>query len=148
MMRRRRRVAALQVGRYLAQPGDSRQRPAVPARAIVWSLLAAYLLRDGAFHAVEALARSPARRAGGVARAFGDDTLASGTERVDLRPTRAALIRLVRAATTRKAFDASAFMGLALDGTTVGRCPTARCPACHPIVTAPPDGAPLGAVVG
>ena len=38
------------------------------------------MIRDGAFHAVEALVRSPARRVLGIRRPFGDDTVAYFTQ--------------------------------------------------------------------
>jgi hypothetical protein len=66
---------------YLAAPGDGRVAPVIPPRALVWAVLAAYVLRDGAFHAVEALVRSPARRALGIRRPFGDDAVVYFTAR-------------------------------------------------------------------
>ena len=45
------------LGPYLDAPGDGRVAPVVPARALLWAILAAYVLRDGAFHAVEAFVR-------------------------------------------------------------------------------------------
>ena len=97
----------------------------------------------GAFHAVEAPVHSRARRALGLRHRFGDDTLASFTERLAAAPLRAAIGRVVRAAKRRKAFDRVWLVGLALDGTTVGRCPTMRCPWCHPVIGPPltPPGA-------
>jgi len=122
------------VGPYLRAPGDGRVAPVVPASAVLWAVLVAYVLRDGAFHAVEALVRSRARRALGIRQGFGDDTVAYVTERLDVRATRAALVAAVRQAKRRKSFDAVTAIGLVLDGTTVGRCPTVRCRWCHPIV--------------
>lgn len=141
-----------QVGAYLRAPGDGRRAPAIPAATLLWSLVAAYLLRDGAFHAVEGLVRSRARRALGVRHPFGDDTLAYFTERLAIPPLRTALVHLVRAAKRRKAFDDAWRIGLVLDGTTVGRCPTVRCPACHPILVPHRDAdgqlTPFASVVG
>jgi hypothetical protein len=141
-----------QVGAYLQAPGDGRRAPAIPAATLLWSLVAAYLLRDGAFHAVEALVRSRARRALGVRHPFGDDTLAYFTERLAIRPLRTALAQLIRAAKRRKAFDDVWRIGLVLDGTTVGRCPTVRCPACQPILVPHRDAdgqpTPFASVVG
>jgi hypothetical protein len=122
------------VGPYLRAPGDGRVAPVVPASALLWALLVAYVVRDGAFHAVEALVRSRARRALGIRQGFGDDTVAYFTERLDVRVTRAALVTAVRQAKRRGGFDAVTAIGLVLDGTTVGRCATARCPWCHPII--------------
>ncbi len=152
MIRRLTAFATRQLAGYLHQPGDGRVAPVVPAAAVLWSLLVAYLLRDGAWHAVEALVRSRARRALGLRRGFGDDTVAYVTERLAVGPTRAALVHLVRQAKRRGALDDVWLIGLALDGTTVGRCPTVRCPYCHPLVRPHPDAAgpptPIGTVVG
>jgi hypothetical protein len=140
------------VGPYLRMPGDGRVAPVVPASALLWALLVAYVMRDGAFHAVEALVRSRARRALGLRQGFGDDTVAYFTERLDVRATRAALVTAVRQAKRRRGFDAVTAIGLVLDGTTVGRCPTVRCRWCHPIVVpaTTETGAPraVGTVVG
>jgi hypothetical protein len=106
-----------QVGAYLQAPGDGRRAPAIPAATLLWSLLVGYLLREGAFHAVEALVRSRARRGLGVRHPFGDDTLAYFTERLAIRPLRTALAQLIRAAKRRKAFDDVWRIGLVLDGT-------------------------------
>jgi len=137
---------------FLAAPGDGRVAPVVPARALLWAILAAYVLRDGAFHAVEALVRSPARRTLGIRRPFGDDTVAYFTERLDVPATRAALVTAVRQAKRRKGFDDVTRIGLVLDGTTVGRCATIRCPWCHPVIAPHTNEAgergPIGGVVG
>ncbi len=141
-----------QLGAYLQAPGDGRVAPAIPAATLLWSLLAAYLLREGAFHAVEALVHSRARRARGLRRPFGDDTLAYFTARLAIPPLRTALAQLLRAAKRRKAFDDVWRIGLVLDGTTAGRCPTVRCPACHPILVPHRDAegqlTPFASVVG
>ncbi len=140
------------LGAYLTAPGDGRVAPIVPARAVVWALLVAYVLRDGAFHAVEALVRSPARRALRLRRAFGDDTVAYVTERLAVGPVRAGLATVVRQAKRRKSFDAVPRIGLVLDGTTLGACATVRCPWCHPVIvphrTATGARGPVGVVVG
>jgi hypothetical protein len=109
---------------------------------LLWSLLIGQLLREYAFHAVEALVRSTARRALGVSTSFGDDALAYFTERLSPAPTRAALAATLRRAKRNKAFDPSRFIGLAVDGTTVGRCRAAGCPLCRPFRNA------TGEVVG
>jgi len=88
------------LGPYLAAPGDGRVAPVVPVRAVLWALLAAYVVRDGAFHAVEALGRSCARRALGIRRAFGDDTVAYVTERLDVGTTPNAARALTRSPTS------------------------------------------------
>ncbi len=123
----------LRLARYLNCPGDGRQRPQIPAERLLWAQLIGQVLREWAFHAIEALVRSAARRALGVARGFGDDALAYFTERLDPGPTREALVRVVRRAKRNKAFETSRFIGLALDGTGAGGSEKARCALCHPI---------------
>ena len=142
---------------YLRAPGDGRQAPVVPAADLLWALLAGYLLRDGAFHAVEGLVHSPARRALRIRRPFADDTLGYFTEHLDVASTRRALATAITRTKRHKAFDDVLYVGLVLDGTTLSRCPTVRCPWCHPIIVphkpdAPvppgPSAHPIGAVVG
>lgn len=116
---------------YLQAPGDGRRQPQIPASALLWALLIGQVLRDSAFHAIEALVCSAAR-ALGVSRAFGDDALGYFTERLHPVPTRRALAESVRRAKRNKVFDGSRFIGLSVDGTTVGRCRTARCSLCRP----------------
>ncbi len=117
---------------YFGSPGDGRVQPQIPARALLWSLLMGQWLRHSAFSAVEALVRSVARRSLGVPRAFGDDALGYFTERLRPAPTRAALASALRRAKRNKAFDHCRFIGLSVDGTTVGRCRAASCPLCRP----------------
>ena len=117
---------------YFRSPGDGRLRPQIPAHALLWALLIGHLLRQYAFHAVEALVRSPARRWLGVSAAFGDDALGYFTERLNPASTRAALAATLRRAKRNKAFDDSRFIGLAVDGTTAGRTSAAACPLCRP----------------
>lgn len=117
---------------YLRAPGDGRVQPQIPAAALLWALLVGQILRECAFHAVEALVHSRARRALGVSRAFGDDALAYFTARLPAQPTRGALAQAVRQAKRNKAFDQARFIGLSVDGTTVGRCQTSACPFCRP----------------
>jgi hypothetical protein len=109
-------------------------------------------LREGAFHAVDALVRSRARRALGLRRPFGDDRLAYFTERLAVGPFRTATARMIREAKRRKAFDDVWLVGLVLDGTTVGRCSTVRCPWCHPVSVpyrdAAGDPTSIGAGIG
>jgi len=123
----------LQLKPYLHRPGDGRVRPQIPAQALLWAQLVGQVLREWSFHGVEALVRSPARRALGVSRRFGDDTLAYFTERLDPGPTRLALAATVRRAKRSKAFSPSRFIGLAIDGTGAGRSTPERCPLCHPL---------------
>lgn len=132
--RRLRKYVARNLGlrSYLNSPGDGRVRPQIAASALLWSLLMGCLLRQAAFHGVEALVRSRARRALGVSPAFGDDALSYFTERLQAAPTRAALAQSVRQAKRNKAFDHCRFIGLAVDGTTVGRCRRVGCTLCRP----------------
>ena len=116
---------------YLQAPGDGRVQPQIPAAALLWALLVGQILREFTFHAVEALVHS-ARRALGVSRAFGDDALAYFTERLSAPPTRAALAQAVRQAKRNKAFDFCRFIGLSVDGTTLGRCARKTCSLCCP----------------
>jgi hypothetical protein len=138
---------------YFRAPGDGRQAPVVPARDLLWAILAGSLLRDGAFHAVEGLVRSRARRALGIRRPFADDTLGYFTQHLKVDPMRTALATAVTRTKRHKAFDDVLYIGLVLDGSTVGRCPSVRCPWCHPIIVphkAPGASAPgpVGEVVG
>jgi Transposase DDE domain len=117
---------------YFRSPGDGRPQPQIPARALLWSLLIGQLLRVCNFLAVERLVRSSARRALAVGQSFSDDALAYFTERLDPTGTRAALARVLRQAKRNKAFETSGGIGLAVDGTTVGRCTSQGCPLCRP----------------
>lgn len=126
----------LRLAAYFEAPGDGRVYPQIPAQALLWGLLIGQVLRECAFHGVEALVRSTARRALGVSTAFGDDALAYFTERLNPAPTRAALARAVRQAKRNKAFAARPFIGLAVDGTTAGHCAAETCPLCRPIYNA------------
>ncbi len=123
----------LRLGPYFEAPGDARRYPQIPAHALLWGLVIGHVLREDAFHGVEALVRSAARRALGVRTAFGDDALAYFTERLDPAPTRAALARLVQQAKRNKAFATSGGIGLAIDGTTTACCTAARCALCRPL---------------
>jgi Transposase DDE domain len=118
--------------RYLKLPGDGRQFPQIPAKAMLWAMLLGQILRESSFHALENLVGSARRRRLGVSRKFGDDALGYFTERLDPRPTRRAAIEIVRQAKRNKAFQNSPFVGLALDGTTVGRCRQKQCSLCRP----------------
>jgi hypothetical protein len=122
----------LRLQSYLASPGDGRTAPQIPAPVLLWALLLSRLLREYAFHAVEALVHSSARRALQVETSFGDDALGYFTERLPAAPTRAALAAALRQAKRHKAFDGSRFIGLAVDGTTVGRCHQSLCKLCRP----------------
>jgi hypothetical protein len=129
---------------YMNAPGDGRPRPQISAAVLVWALLVGQVLREWSFHGVEALVRSPARRALAVAQAFGDDTLAYFTERLDPEPTRRALAATVRRAKRNKAFSRSRWVGLALDGTGAGHGQAAGCALCHPVRDATDPGTVRG----
>jgi len=122
----------LRLQSYFDSPGDGRSAPLIPARTLLWALLLSRLLREGAFHAVEALVGSSARAALQVETAFGDDALSYFTERLRASATRAALAQVLHQAKRHKAFDDSPFIGLAVDGTTVGRCQARGCRFCRP----------------
>src|SRR5229473_1851492 len=118
--------------RYLKDPGDGRQQPQIPAQALLWALLIGQILRVSSFHAVEALARSSARRTLSIATPFCDDTLGYFTERLDPGPTRQALLSLIRGAKRNKAFDGCRWIGLAIDGTGAGWRTHQGCNLCRP----------------
>ena len=123
----------LQLEAYFRHPGDGRRRPQIPATALLWALVIGHVLREGSYHGVEALVRSPARRALRVSRRFGDDALAYFTERLAAAPTRAALAAIVRRAKRNKAFGSTRYIGVAIDGTGVGRCAAPGCRLCHAV---------------
>jgi hypothetical protein len=123
----------LRLRRYLQEPGDGRTEPQVPAQALVWALLITCLLREPSFHGTEQLIRTAGCcRALGVNRRFSDDTLGYFTERLDAAVTRTALVDTLRLAKRNKAFENSRFIGLAIDGTTAGRCRRKGCSLCRP----------------
>jgi hypothetical protein len=122
----------LRLGRYLADPGDGRPQPQIPARVLLWALVLGRLLREPSFHGVEQLVRSSACRALGVYQSFGDDALSYFTERLDPARMRAALIDILRRAKRNKTFHNSPFLGLAIDGTTAGRSSSPGCALCRP----------------
>jgi Transposase DDE domain len=123
----------LRLKRYLEIPGDGRKFPQIPAKAMLWAMLLGQILRESSFHALESLVGSARRRGLGVSRKFGDDALGYFTERLDPVPTRQAAIQVVRQAKRNKAFQNCTFVGLALDGTTAGRCRQKHCRRCRPV---------------
>lgn len=118
---------------FLHRPGDGRMRPEIPASCLSWSLLLGAILRLNSANRLEWLARSADRKQLGLATAFGDDALAYFTERVDPEIVRQRLAATLKLAKANKAFDETAFIGLALDGTGAGRTVKAACPLCHPV---------------
>jgi hypothetical protein len=123
---------------YFRAPGDRRRAPQIPAAAVVWGLVIGHLVREDAFAGVEALVRSEARRALGVAREFSDDTLAYVTERLNPVPTRQALAVVARQAKRNKALAGQPWIGVALDGTMTTCVQKARadCAYCRPLCNA------------
>jgi hypothetical protein len=117
---------------YFRSPGDGRPQPQIPANALLWSLLISQLLRASAFLAVERLVRSSVRRALVVSKSFSDDTLGYFTERLDPTRTRVALAQVRCQAKRNKAFENSGGIGLAVDGSTVGRSANSDCSLCRP----------------
>ena len=122
----------LRLQRYLRDPGDGRLQPQIPAKALLWSLLIGQVLRACSFLAVERLVRSSARQALAVSQSFSDDALDYFTERLDPTVTRVALARVLHQAKRNKAFETSGGIGLAVDGSTVGRCASSGCALCRP----------------
>lgn len=123
----------LRLAAYFRGPGDGRGQPQIPAAVLVWALVVGQVLRECSFHGVEALVRSPARRALAVARGFGDDALAYVSERLDPGPTRTALAATVRRAKRNKAFGGGGWIGVAIDGTGAGHCRAEGGALCHPV---------------
>jgi len=58
----------LRLHAYLRQPGDGRRAPQIPAHVLLWALLLGQFLREVSYAGLEALVRSPARRALAVPR--------------------------------------------------------------------------------
>jgi hypothetical protein len=126
-------MRGVRLGDYLERPGDGRVQPQIAARDLLWALLVGQVLREGSHHAIEALVRSSARRALGVAQRFGDDALGYFTERLAAGPMRQALAGVVRGAKRNKAFENTRWIGLAIDGTGAGGSAESHCPLCHPL---------------
>jgi DDE family transposase len=122
----------LRLKSYLQSPGDGRAQPRIPATALLWALFMGQFLRRSSFAGIEALARSSACRALGVARRFGDDALGYFTERLSASLTRRAAVTAVHQAKRNKAFDPCRFIGLAVDGTGVARSRQKVCRWCRP----------------
>ncbi len=125
-------VRGLRLQAYLEAPGDGRRRGRLPAAVLLWSLVLVRLLRQASFLAAEQLARQPAARASGLSRPFSHDSLRYFTARLDAERLRQALAAVIRRAKRNKAFENSAFIGLALDGSTAGGSRQARCVLCRP----------------
>jgi Transposase DDE domain len=118
--------------RYFQDCGDGRSKPRKSARTLLWALLAGQWLRQTSFFAIEQLVQHAGPRKLGLQTGFGDDTLSYFTERLDPARTRQALIDALHRAKRNKAFENSRCVGLAIDGTTVGRCRESGCDWCRP----------------
>jgi len=112
--------------------GDGRSRPRKSAGTLLWALLLGQWLRQTSFFAIEQLVNDAGPRKLGLQTGFGDDALSYFTERLDPAPTRQALIEVLHRAKRNKAFENSRSIGLAIDGTTVGRCRESGCEWCRP----------------
>jgi len=121
------------LGAFLKAPGDDRRAPRIPAEVLLWGQVIGHVLREASFHGMEALARSPARKSLGLEQGFGDDALGYFDERLRPQPTREALASLARQAKNNKAFDRSAFIGLAVDGTGAGLFQQSGCSLCRAV---------------
>ena len=125
-------MKCLGLKRFFRDCGDGRSKPRKPARTLLWALLAGQWLRQTSFFAIEQLVSAAGPRKLGLQSGFGDDALSYFTERLDPAHTRQALIDTVHRAKRNKAFENSRSIGLAIDGTTVGRCRESGCDWCRP----------------
>lgn len=122
----------LKLGGYVRRPGDGRKQPDIRASVLLWAQVIGYLLREASFLAIEKLSKSGVGRGLGIARKFGNDALGYFTERLDPERTRQALAQVLERAKRNKVFDDGHLIGLALDGTGVGRSAKKRCKLCRP----------------
>ena len=127
---------------FLDQQGDGRIQPQIPAADLSWSLLLGGILRTVSANRLEWLANFGDRNDLGLTRQFGDDALACFTERVDPEVIRRRAAQTLKLAKANKVsaqeflkahFKGTAFIGLAIDGTTAGHTTKKPCPFCHPI---------------
>jgi hypothetical protein len=119
---------------YLRRPGDGRTRPQIQAADLVWGQVSGQILQRTSFHDVERLVRSGVAHELTLSRGFSEDSLAYFNERLDLQPTRAALVAVAKRAKRNKVFRGQARIGLAIDGTGAGRCHAKSkvCKYCRP----------------
>jgi len=125
-------MKCLGLKRFFQDCGDGRTKPRKPARTLLWALLAGQWLRQTTFFAIEQLVNDAGPRKLGLQTGFGDDALSYFTERLDPARTRQALADVLHRAKRNKAFENSRWIGLAMDGTTVGRCRESGCDWCRP----------------
>jgi len=117
---------------HLISPGDGRPQGGIAARDLYWSMLIGQILRVESYHGVEHLVAASPGGALHVGARFSDDSLAYFTERLNANVTRQAAVQAILRTKRNKAFDGTAHIGLAIDGTTGGRCRTEQCPLCRP----------------
>jgi hypothetical protein len=125
-------MKCLGIEHFFQDCGDGRVKPRKPARTLLLALLTGQWLRETSFWAIEQLITNAGPRKLGLQTSFGDDTLSYFTERLDPARTRQALIDALHRAKRNKAFENSPWIGLAIDGTTVGRCRDSNCDWCRP----------------
>jgi hypothetical protein len=118
---------------FLNQPGDGRIHPQIPAACLSWALLISAMLRVSSASRLEWLVRAVGPKGFGLASGFGDDALAYFTERADPEVIRRRTAATLKLAKCNKAFQETAFIGLAIDGTGAGRTTKAPCSLCHPV---------------
>jgi hypothetical protein len=126
-------VDRLDLQRYLAKPGDGRQRPVIAARVLLWAMLVGRILRETSFYGIEQIVQVAGCRVLGLEQSFSNDALSYFVERLDPASSRSALLQVVRHAKRGKAFQDCRFIGLALDGTGAGRSQQSHCAWCRPI---------------
>lgn len=125
-------AGTLRLAPYLLSPGDGRRQGVLRARDLYWSMLIGQILRVPSFLGVQALVHASPHRTLRTGAKFKHDALAYFTKRLDANRTRQAAACALLQAKRNKAFDETAFIGLAVDGTTGGRCRKQRCPLCRP----------------
>lgn len=133
---------SLKLGAWLDSPGDGRVAGVIPAHDLAWALLAGIFLRIGSALGTTRTLTNASQRSTGLTRTFGDDALHYFTERLSVDALRRKLYGLARSAKRMKAFDNAAHIGLAIDGTGVGRRTERQCPWCLPVRNS--DGTVLG----
>lgn len=125
-------MQCLGLKRFFQNCGDRRAKPRKSARTLLGALLAGQWLRQTSFFGIEQLVGDAGPRKLGLQSGFGDDALSYFTERLDPACTRQALIDSLHRTKRNKAFENSRWIGLAMDGTTVGRCRESGCEWCRP----------------
>lgn len=124
---------SLGLGAWLDSPGDGRVAAEITARDLIWALLASTLLRIGSALGAARTLTNASQRSTGLAHTFGDDTLHYFTERLSVDALRRTLYGLARRIKRMKVFENAAHIGLAIDGTGVGKRTKCCCPWCLPV---------------